>query len=647
MTHPIVAAVAPSPAIARTRCQIRHVRWTHPTLPCDRCGGAARRVWDAARTAIDLDLDAPVLLRVVVSVHHCDPCCHHFRAQPPFLRPDAIYTNRIVAKALQAVYEDGLAFRRVPDRLARDFWVRPTEGVVRAWCRAYSTHLADQDSYLPWVVEEFSGLLCVDEVYQGQLALLLAVDPAAPSGGDRLVGYQLVAGTVDRTAVAAFLTRLEEAGICPEEVITDGSSLYPSLLAEIWPAAAHQLCLFHETRHVTTAVAAVLSQARRSLPTPPPCPRQGRGGPLSPVPPTRHRDDPATQQWHLRRARRHAELTEVHDLARQGYSQQAIARQTGRNRRTIRRWLAEEIPVLSEETCEIAARAAVEGEDSVLRRRRCTPERKARLQELAQQGLSHSAIARITGLHRVTIGRWLTKGPADEAPDQEGHEAGMPTDEAAAQPVALQLVSDASAPEDALVVCLPAPWTSWTQVREVREALKEHRGLFLRRPDHLSPEQQDTIDALIAGPVGDPVGVARRFLEDWYALWRTEEGQRRSWEEAQKRYERWRTDPTYQAVPALRQVQDRMTPVRFTRLSQFLRHPQFEATNNGAERMGRAFRHGQAPHFRLRSEVAIDGALRVVMAQAQERASVPPVPLRRLCSRGRCSRSGGEAVQAA
>src|SRR5712691_8324992 len=101
MTHSIVHALTTSSALVHMPCQIRHVRWTPPTLPCDRCGGTAARVWDAARTAIDLDLDAPVLLRVGVSVHHCCSCRHHFRAQPPFLRPDAIYTNRIVAKALQ------------------------------------------------------------------------------------------------------------------------------------------------------------------------------------------------------------------------------------------------------------------------------------------------------------------------------------------------------------------------------------------------------------------------------------------------------------------------------------------------------------------------------------------------------------------
>ena len=71
----------------------------------------------------------------------------------------------------------------------------------------------------------------------------------------------------------------------------------------------------------------------------------------------------------------------------------------------------------------------------------------------------------------------------------------------------------------------------------MREALKEHRGLLLRRPDHLTAEQQDTLNALVAGPLGDLVGVARRFLLEWYALWRTEEGHRRLLAEAQERYE--------------------------------------------------------------------------------------------------------------
>jgi transposase-like protein len=43
----------------------------------------------------------------------------------------------------------------------------------------------------------------------------------------------------------------------PEVVVTDGSNLYPAVLAELWPDADHQLCVFHVT---------ALCQNRRVMP---------------------------------------------------------------------------------------------------------------------------------------------------------------------------------------------------------------------------------------------------------------------------------------------------------------------------------------------------------------------------------------------
>ena len=60
--------------------------------------------------------DQPDRNQVTVSVHHCRACQHYFRAQPPFLRPDATYTNRVVAKAVASVFRDGMAFTRVAQR---------------------------------------------------------------------------------------------------------------------------------------------------------------------------------------------------------------------------------------------------------------------------------------------------------------------------------------------------------------------------------------------------------------------------------------------------------------------------------------------------------------------------------------------------
>jgi hypothetical protein len=52
--------------------------------------------------------------------------------------------------------------------MGRDFWVRPSEGMIRSWCRTYSAEFDFEADYQPWVVQEFSGILGVDEVYQGQ-----------------------------------------------------------------------------------------------------------------------------------------------------------------------------------------------------------------------------------------------------------------------------------------------------------------------------------------------------------------------------------------------------------------------------------------------------------------------------------------------
>ncbi len=83
--------------------------------------------------------------------------------------------------------------RGVPDRLARDFWIKPDEKMVRPWCRTYAAEIDFAVDYQPWVVASFSGILCLEEVYQGDLALLLAVDPAPPNR-DRLIGYTCCPG---------------------------------------------------------------------------------------------------------------------------------------------------------------------------------------------------------------------------------------------------------------------------------------------------------------------------------------------------------------------------------------------------------------------------------------------------------------------
>jgi transposase-like protein len=47
-------------------------------------------------------------------------------------------------------------------------------------------------------------------------------------------------------------------GLRPEVVFSDGSNLYPELLAQIWPQARHQLCVFHLLRDLLDKVLAAV-----------------------------------------------------------------------------------------------------------------------------------------------------------------------------------------------------------------------------------------------------------------------------------------------------------------------------------------------------------------------------------------------------
>ena len=183
-------------------------------------------------------------------------------------------------------------------------------------------------------------------------------------------------------------------------------------------------------------------------------------------------------------------------------------------------------------------------------------------------------------------------------------------------------------------------------MQQVRQAVGADRFRLLRRPEHLTADDQATFAALSASPVGEPLRLARAFLEDWYASWRDDTGQRRSPADAQERYVRWQATAAYATLPPLRKVQAGCDAARFAQLSHFLRQPSWEATNNGAERAGRAFRHQQAPHFTWRTATGIAGALTAEAYRHKEAQTTAPHRLPSRCARGSKRRPSGLAVEA-
>ncbi len=115
--------------------------------------------------------------------------------------------------------------------------------------------------------------------------------------------------------------------------------------------------------------------------------------------------------------------------------------------------------------------------------------------------------------------------------------------------------------------------------------------------------------------------------------------------DAWERYQDWRDNPAYAAYPPLRRVQAQVDAEQFDRLSAFLDHPGWEATNNGAERMGRAFRHTQAPHFTLRTPEATNGAL-TAQAVLRKATAERGIDAAARSTRGRPSRQSAPALAA-
>ena len=76
--------------------------------------------------------------------------------------------------------------------------------------------------------------------------------------------------------------------------------------------------------------------------------------------------------------------------------------------------------------------------------------------------------------------------------------------------------------------------------------------------ENLTPEEQQKLAGLLAGPVGGELRVARTFLEHWFAIWADDLGNRRTPQEAERRYEIWHTNAETAKIGPLRRQQQHL-----------------------------------------------------------------------------------------
>ena len=82
----------------------------------------------------------------------------------------------------------------------------------------------------------------------------------------------------DQAHLRCFLRTLQYWGFEPKVVVTDGSNLYPAVLKEVWPAAKHQLCVFHVLQDINDKVLAAVRRLRRQQARRGNCGRKRRRG---------------------------------------------------------------------------------------------------------------------------------------------------------------------------------------------------------------------------------------------------------------------------------------------------------------------------------------------------------------------------------
>jgi hypothetical protein len=237
------------------------------SYPCPTCGRRGHRKRRLERFVRSLAYGQVCWLRVCYAEYTARCRCRKsFRSCPANVCPKADYDNLVRQAVLNRILDDGLNARRTIAAMKRDFLLDLSTGFVYD-CLDWGLDQLNQGRQRRLAQQRQSGTLCIDELHLGEYTLLLATDPLA----DCIIGYSLVKIN-SQAFMRRFLLTLQYWGFEPKMVVTDGSNLYPATLAEVWPQARHQLCVFHVLQDVTNKVLAAVRRLRRQQA------KRGRGG---------------------------------------------------------------------------------------------------------------------------------------------------------------------------------------------------------------------------------------------------------------------------------------------------------------------------------------------------------------------------------
>lgn len=119
--------------------------------------------------------------------------------------------------------------------------------------------------YLDEVLSDFSGYVAADELYDGPFCVLSIVD----NRNFRRLVYEVLDRNPTKEDVERLFRRfkaeLDSRGLAMCGITTDGSSLYPEPIANVFGPVRHQVCEFHVVKELVKAILHAVAKVRKGI----------------------------------------------------------------------------------------------------------------------------------------------------------------------------------------------------------------------------------------------------------------------------------------------------------------------------------------------------------------------------------------------
>jgi hypothetical protein len=244
---------APTPLVLPIHCAPEEA-------PCPNCGKHGRRKRACTRRVRTVAYKRIASLEVTCGEYQARCVCREaFRNAPEPVLPGALPDNEVRDPARERLIDDGTSAEPTLASLRREFLLGLSTGFVYDVLRDHAAAL-DMAEHRRMVLDRFSGTPGAGELHLGRFTLLLATDPLA----DLPVAVAPVNAN-DQGHMRRFLRDPKTRGLAPAVVVTDGSNLDPTALAELWPDAAHPLCVLHGIEDINEPIRDAVRRLRSAM----------------------------------------------------------------------------------------------------------------------------------------------------------------------------------------------------------------------------------------------------------------------------------------------------------------------------------------------------------------------------------------------